>query len=337
VAVVVPVHNDVSRTVRFLESFSKVEYPDYTLIVVDDGSTDGTAATLSEQFPGVIRVAGTGNLWWAGSTNRGVRWALRRCFEYVLTINNDTEVAPSFLRFLVETAERHPRAIVGCRIEFIDRPGVAWAHGSEMNWQKGEIFHLRDSGRRAAPGPRLLRVEALTGCGTLVPTQCYREIGGYDAIWFPQYHADAEFILRARGLGWTALVDTRAVVCNDARNTAADKVGNWVGWILSRRSAVYWRPLLAIHLRYCPHRWRLRSIWQFYGWYFWQNDERVRKLGWMLRPLTKWWNSTEAAFAAFHGNPKVPANAQSQPGDDISLGAKLINRTAPDRSVRQTA
>jgi GT2 family glycosyltransferase len=294
VAVVVPVHNDLSRTVRFLESFRAVDYTNYSIVVVDDGSTDETAAVLAERFRHVVRLPGSGNLWWAGATNRGVRWALRNRFDYVLTINNDSRVSPGFLRNLVDAARAHPRSIVGSRIDILEQPGVVWALGSQMIWEKGEIFQLRQHGEAIPEGGAALQpVEALTGCGTLVPSDCYREIGYYDAVHYPQYHADAEFVMRALRRGWQAFVSTRAVVWNDVPNSAADKVRNWFGWIFSRRSAVYWRPLLAIHLTYCPHRLRLHSLWQYYGWYFWRNDERIQKLGWILRPLTNWWVSLE--------------------------------------------
>jgi GT2 family glycosyltransferase len=176
----------------------------------------------------------------------------------------------------------------------LDRPGVVWALGSAMNWDKGEIFYLREQGTRLTDDTSPVRsVETLTGCGTLVPAQCYREVGLYDATWFPQYHADAEFVLRAVSKGWIAVVDSRSIVRNDAPNSAAAKVQKWSEWLLSRRSAAYWRPLLAIHLRYCPHRLRIRSLCQFYGWYFWRNDDRVRRFGWWLKPVTKWWRALE--------------------------------------------
>ena len=319
VAVVVPVHNDLARTTRFLDSFRQVDYPHYTIVVVDDGSTDGTAATLAEYYRHVVRLAGNGSLWWAGATNRGVRWALRHGYDFVLTINNDTQVAPGFLRLLVDAARGNPKAIVGSRIDVLDRPGVVWALGSEMVWEKGEIFHLLRRGETLPPGaPEIQPAEALTGCGTLVPAACYREVGLYDAVHFPQYHADAEFVLRAAHRGWRVLVHTRAVVSNDAPNTAAEKVRNWTGWVLSRRSAVYWKPLLAIHLRYCPHRLRLRSAWQYYGWYLWRNDNRVQKFGWLLRPLRAWWRRLEASFRL----PSYSPRRAEKDGHDVSRDAR---------------
>ena len=56
----------------------------------------------------------------------------------------------------------------------------------------------------------------------------------------------------------------------------------------SRRSAVYWRPILTIHARYCPWRQLVPSLCQYYGWYFWNRDPKLRRrLGWLLRPLAR--------------------------------------------------
>jgi GT2 family glycosyltransferase len=281
VAVVVPVHNKIDLTVQFLESFAHVDYPHYQMIIVDDGSTDGTAEVVARNHPQVQVLHGDGSLWWAGSNNLGVQHALAQDVQYVLTINNDTRVDPAFLSYLVETAEANPKCIVGSRINFIDEPSKVWAVGSYMDWRNGSIFHLSDHGcpeaQVLAQRPNPCPVEILTGCGTLVPVSCYREAGLYDDRHYPQYHADSEFILRATSVGYRALVDLRAVVWNDAGNTCARSIDSYYDFFFSRRSAVYWRPLLDIHLRYCPRRFLLSSLVRHYAWFLWYNDPKTRK------------------------------------------------------------
>jgi GT2 family glycosyltransferase len=263
VAVVVPVYNKLPLTVRFLESFAAVTYPDYEIVIVDDGSSDGTAEHVRRHFPHVRVLPGTGDLWWSGGTNRGVRYALRRDFRYVLTINNDTLVRPDFLGHLVETAEANPGSLVGSRIQFMDDPTRVWSVGGFAQWGPGCNLNLCEHSaredellaRRTSPA----RVELLTGCGALVPVECYRKVGLYDERMCPQYHGDAEYTLRAARHGWRILVDLRAVVYNDVPNTCLVKD------LRQKRSPWYWRPVLALHLRYCPPRHRLKSLLRQYA------------------------------------------------------------------------
>lgn len=262
VAVVVPVYRKLPLTLRFLNSFRRVVYPAATVVIVDDGSGDGTPEAVRAQYPDAVVLSGDGNLWWAGATNKGVEYALAQGFDYVLTINNDTLVEPDFLDKLVTTAEAPSgpdvpggpgRRLVGSRVMFLDPPDLVWALGGRMRWKQGQVFHLNGQGLtteaalQRVPGPTA--VEVLTGCGTLVPVAAYRALGGYDAKMCPQYHGDAEFVLRAAKHGWPAVVEPHAVVYNDAINTSVNRNP------FSRRSPWYWRPWAAVMARYCPPRY----------------------------------------------------------------------------------
>jgi GT2 family glycosyltransferase len=264
VAVVVPVYGKLPLTIRFLEAFAGVTYPNYRIIIVDDNSPDGTGRHLAGHYPHVTVLRGNGGLWWAGATNKGVRHALRQGFRYVLTINNDSCVHPSFLSHLVETAEANPSSIVGSRIHFLDQPQKVWAAGGFTDWG-GSKFFVRLQGHDTRAEDLLARqdspvqVELLTGCGTLVPADCYRRVGLYAAHLFPQYHADSELALRAGRHGYRILVDLRALVWNDVANTCLAK------HILHKRSPYFWLPLLAMHLRYCPWRFLAPSLLGVYG------------------------------------------------------------------------
>ena len=289
VAVVIPVHNDVERTVRCLESLKRIRYANHTLIIVDDGSRDGTAEVLAERYPAVVVLPGSGSLWWAGATNRGVHYAVEHDYDFVLTLNNDTQVDQLFLNYLVEAASAHPRTIIGSRINFLEKPSCIWALGATMRWHNGKIFHLLEQGEEASAArlrePVLRPVDTLTGCGTLIPVSCFRETGYYDARRFPQYHADAEFVLRAGRRGWRALVHIDAAVWHDADNTAADTTTQVVEQLLSRRSAAYLRPILAIHRDYCPPRLLVSSLAQYYVRHFLSHDDRLRDVRSLLKAL----------------------------------------------------
>jgi GT2 family glycosyltransferase len=117
----------------------------------------------------------------------------------------------------------------------------------------------RDEREVLACRPSPFPVQLLTGCGTLVPAACYRAVGLYDARMFPQYHADAEFTLRAARQGYRLLVDLHAVIWNDAAQTCVARN------MFVPRSPWYWRPILALHLRHCPPRYRFESLSRQFG------------------------------------------------------------------------
>jgi len=93
IAVIIPVFNRRETTLKCLGLLkNNVLIPNNSLIniiVVDDGSTDGTAAAIKLAFPDVKILNGDGNLWWTGAINMGVEFALSQDFDYLLTRLND--------------------------------------------------------------------------------------------------------------------------------------------------------------------------------------------------------------------------------------------------------
>src|SRR5688500_2404494 len=96
VAVVAPVHNRKAITLQCLKSLyrSNTNGIELDVVIVDDGSTDGTGDAIREQYPSVDVVEGDGNLWFTEGTNVGVRKALEREPKYVLLINDDQVFDP---------------------------------------------------------------------------------------------------------------------------------------------------------------------------------------------------------------------------------------------------
>lgn len=253
VAMVVPVHNRKDITIAFVRRIRAALRNSDALVVVDDGSADGTNAALMREYANAVILTGDGSLWWAGATNRGVEYALDHNFDYVLTINDDSIPEDGFLDRLLETARACPSAIVGAMLVYRSDPSRVWACGGRVCFWNGKLFqhYFRDCAvAEAREGDRVKTVEILPGCAVLVPAAVYRDIGLYDASRFPQYHADSEFTLRAHRRGYEILVDTAAVVANDVARTAP-----WRGWLalfLHKGSPSY-LPAIAGILRYAPH------------------------------------------------------------------------------------
>lgn len=203
--VVIAVHNRLDFTRKCLRSLQEQTLGAPRLIVVDDGSTDGTAEALRAEFPKVEVVPGSGNDWWSGATNRGVQRALALSAEWVFLVNNDTELAPDCLAELQAAARRYPVALLGCANYDIADGHLLYA-GTRLNWWPGPLeIPISNTDDR-----HLMRVTHLPGRGMLVPAAAFHRIGLFDAVQFPQRYADYDFSYRAFHAGFPVMVCLKA-------------------------------------------------------------------------------------------------------------------------------
>lgn len=203
VAVVVLNWNGLADTLECLESLARLDYPAYEVVVVDNGSTDGSPAAIRERFPEVTLIETGENLGYAGGNNAGLRYAWQQEVDYVLLLNNDTEVASASLRLLVEAAEVDPRiGIAGPTIYYHDRPDVVWSAGGAIDWRRGTTWMVgldeRDTGQFGV-GPR--QVDFVTGCALLVKRPVLEQVGLLDERFF-LYYEEVEWCVRARRAGF---------------------------------------------------------------------------------------------------------------------------------------
>lgn len=198
IAIVCPVHNRKEVTRRFLECVENQQGVDLSVIVVDDGSTDGTAEMLRDDFGWVDVVRGDGTWWWTASVNAGIKRALDRGVEAILLMNDDTLPERDFVARLQQGAS-DPGGLY-CAVETEAVTGeVRWG-GSRTNWCTGKTVGLAatlpESERR---GPHI--VSYLPGRSMLVPADVYQSVGLFDADSLPHLAADYDFSLRAQRAG----------------------------------------------------------------------------------------------------------------------------------------
>lgn len=203
VAVIVLNWNRAEDTCRCLESLERLDYPRWTGLVVDNGSTDGSVGVMRQRFPAVPIVDPDVNLGYTGGNNLGLHWALAQDVAYVLLLNNDTEVAPDMLRHLVRAAEDDPSAgMLGPTIYYYARPNVVWSAGGSIDWQRGttQMIGLGEpDGGQFGQRPRY--VDFVTGCALLVRRETLTTCGFLDDRFFA-YYEDAEWCMRARRHGF---------------------------------------------------------------------------------------------------------------------------------------
>ncbi|MCR4405865.1 MAG: glycosyltransferase family 2 protein [Anaerolineae bacterium] len=191
--------NGLRDILACLESLSRLDYPRYQIVVVDNGSTDGSVEAIQERFLEATLIENGENLGFTGGNNVGLRYALTQGADYALLLNNDTEVAPDFLSRLVQAAEADPTVgMAGPTIYYYARPDLIWSAGGMIDWSRGQTWMLglneQDSGQYGT-APR--EVDFVTGCALLVKRAVTERIGLLDERFFA-YYEEAEWCVRAR-------------------------------------------------------------------------------------------------------------------------------------------
>jgi GT2 family glycosyltransferase len=207
-----PVFNRLEMTQAMLDDLRAQNASEaLTIVVVDDGSSDGTAAFLADQKD-VAVVQGDGALWWGGSIHVGLAWIFARAAnnDWVLMVNNDTHIPPDFVQALLKTARECSPCAVGSIIRDKFQNDRILSIGPTIDaWRMLVKDRLADGGTTE---DMVFGVDALSGRGVLFPMQALRAVRGMRPRWLPHYLADYELALRVRAAGWKLLVTTAAAV-----------------------------------------------------------------------------------------------------------------------------
>ena len=210
VEIITPVHNRREVTLQCLRSIARCDHTglDLHVIIVDDGSTDGTAEAVELQFPDVEIIKGDGNLWYTAGTNRGIAAAMKHDPDYVLAINDDTIFDEKCIVRLVACAENNPRSVVGALLLNWETPHRVMQVSPRWEFWRGGYRHWYKQTVWTVP-KEPWEVELIVGNCVLYPADAIREVGLMDEKRLPQY-GDAEYTPRMRRRGWRLLIEPQA-------------------------------------------------------------------------------------------------------------------------------
>lgn len=214
----IPAHNNKPEVLQVLRCLERQRYGDLEVLLVDDGSTDGTGEEVRRRFPRVRVLQGDGQLWWTGANVLGVSDVTERARtgDFILLLNNDVSMDDDYVGELVKCSEHLGRAIVGSTIVDDERHDCMVA-GLRLDrrlrvTEQTDAAAIRESEYDD-------QVDVLPGRGTLVPLEVFRRIGTFNRRRLPHYGADYEFSIRARRAGFRLAVSHRAKVYAKLRIT----------------------------------------------------------------------------------------------------------------------
>ncbi|GAA1998105.1 hypothetical protein GCM10009739_04440 [Microbacterium ulmi] len=249
-------YNTRERTLECLASLERIGMPGLGVVLVDNGSTDGSVDAIRARHPEATVVAAGENLGFARGVNRGVASSDA---EWVLLLNPDASVFPGSIEALLAFAQAHPgHGLYGGRTVREDGsvdPSSCWgapsvwsllcfATGLSTAFRRSRVFDPESLGRWERDTVR--EVPVVTGCLLLARRADWDRIGGLDETFF-LYGEDAEFSARARRRGYRPVVVPDAVVQHDVGGSTASS-GRKMAMVLAGKATylrTVWREPLA--------------------------------------------------------------------------------------------
>lgn len=224
VSIIIVNWNGKKHLSRCLRSLVEIKYSNFEVIVVDNGSSDGSVEYIKRNFSQVKIIQNKKNLGFAGGNNIGIKKAKG---EYVLFLNNDTEVTPNLLSILIDALEKDDKiAIAQPKIIFMDSNKLQ--AGGDFLTSSGFLYHY---GYGKDPNdPRYnKKMEIFSACGAcmVARSDIIRRIGPFDLDFFC-YFEESDLCWRVNLAGYKVLYVPDAVVYHKGYGTSHKLASSFV-------------------------------------------------------------------------------------------------------------
>lgn len=263
VYVLLPVHNRRTITLSFVEFFKKQDYDNARLVLIDDGSTDGTAEAVGDLVKDVIVLRGEGNWWWAGSLHQGYLWLRRNRIpgdDIVLIMNDDTEFSADFISVGLRILRQHPGALLTATGYNLKTGKPQDSGGYIMDWSTLGFSETHENARINCASTR----------GLMVRVSDFLDVKGFHPRLIPHYLSDLEFTMRAQKKGKTLMIHPDFRIGIDFETTGHRELGGetfrqYIKKVFSIRAAmnpIHWSNFILLHSDW---RYKLPNLSRIWG------------------------------------------------------------------------
>lgn len=254
IAIVITTYNRVRKldeTLNKLINF-KYSYGEIKIIVVNDGSNDGTKELIDSKYPQVFQIIGDGNYFFTKSLNMGLKYALSSNYDAVVTLNDDCNLDSKYFDNCYKLLTKSTNVIYA-PITVDPFNQIVLDAGYKVKWfpfykliplHRDELLdHIPDE----------YSIDTIGGRGLLIPIPVIKNIGLYDERRLKQYGSDDDFLFRAKKKGFSVLIN-KSLVLYDIFNEvffAKNIIKNYQG-LLSKKSKQNIFNMLILIIRHCP-------------------------------------------------------------------------------------
>ena len=207
--------NNYEDTAECIESMNQVQYPNYSIIIVDNGSSDKSGKRLQNEFNECEFVFSDENLGFAGGCNLGIDYAIENGADHVLLINNDITVSPDFLRPLVQTAEQNDSVAAVGSVIYEGNTETIWDAGGEMRPYIADVLRYKQ-----IQYAECYQVDFVT-CANILLTGDFLRSNRLDDFYF---FGVEEFDLSwtAKNNGWILIINPDSEVYHDVGSSTEE-------------------------------------------------------------------------------------------------------------------
>lgn len=251
--------NGKNDLLECLASLRSLDYPEdnYRIMVIDNGSTDGSPMAVSQYYPEVILIENKKNIGYVRAVNQGIADGLNMNVDYIWVFNNDVVVEKNSLKKLIEIGQMDKNIrVIAPVIYSYHNPETIDNIGYKINFWIGRLKKLKYGHDVFRNRENVLDdVDSILGCSNLIRTSVFKKVGLFQTI-YGLYFEETDFNVRVTQNGF------RVVVVRDAK--VWHKNASTMNKFIFRRAYLLLKNLLLFELLNA----RLRYLFVFIPYYF---------------------------------------------------------------------
>lgn len=218
-----------------LKTLYNQEYQNFEVVVVDSNSHDDSIKKLRENYPQVHVICENENVGVAVGNNIGIKYCLQNDAEYILLLNNDTELDPMLLSNLINKAS--PKCIVVPKIYFYSPNNWIWFGGGYLDWNKASGYHIGLKEIDKGQFDEEKDISYSPTCCMLIHKDVFNKIGLIDENTF-MYYDDTDFCVRLLDNGYRIRYVPSAYLWHKVSSSSGG-MSNRIGVYYNNRNQLY--------------------------------------------------------------------------------------------------